>query len=129
MTSRLSAILALLTVCIAIGGCTAIPKEDKILLKAETDCTNAKAQIAALKRIKPEPQERVVAAVQSVTPGGIVSGLLTDQYADRAKVALGEHGQEIDAKIQAIRRTCGIPTPPEELKENSLEPVVPSEWP
>lgn len=90
-------------------GCATSSHDERASLLAEpVNCEAAAADIAALEAAKPSRRERVLSAVQTVTPIGAVSGIATGSYRDRARVLTGRTQGELNARIEEIETTCGI---------------------
>lgn len=93
--------------CIGLMGCaTATPAERDALIVASIDCTEPEVSIETLTDARPSSAERARSLLQTLTPVGLVTGMVSGQADDRAKVALGSTNREIDQKIQAIEESC-----------------------
>lgn len=90
-------------------GCATSSHDERASLLAEpVNCDAAAADIAALEAAMPSRRERALSAVQTVTPIGAVSGVVTGSYRDRAGVLTGRTQGELNARIEEIETTCGI---------------------
>ena len=105
--------LATLALCMIVAGCaTTVHDERDSLLAEPIDCSVAAEDIAALEAAMPTRRERALSAVQSVTPVGVVTGVLRGSYRDRAAVLTGRTEDELQARIDDIEETCGpVETP------------------
>tara|TARA_R110000803_G_scaffold210336_1_gene281849 strand:- start:24395 stop:24739 length:345 start_codon:yes stop_codon:yes gene_type:complete len=91
----------------SLAGCaTASPAERAALLDVSIACATADADIAALEAAHPSSGERARSILQSATPVGVVTGAATRSYADRASVAIGKTGSDIEARIAEIKQQC-----------------------
>ena len=94
----------------SLAGCaTASHAERAALLDASITCATADADIAALEAAHPSSGERARSILQSATPVGVVTGAATRSYADRASVATGKTGSDIEARIAEIKQQCPSP--------------------
>jgi len=92
---------------VLLAGCaTASHAERESLLAQPINCDVAEEDIAALEAAMPSRQERAKAGVQSVTPIGAASGVLTGSYRDRASVLTGRTSDELNARIAEIKTEC-----------------------
>mgnify|MGYP006965305059 CR=1 FL=1 len=77
-----------------------------MLLDASIECATADADIDALEAAHPSSGERARSILLSATPFGLVTGAATRSYADRASVAIGKTGSEIETRIAEIKQRC-----------------------
>tara|TARA_R110000765_G_scaffold53003_1_gene106429 strand:- start:126 stop:470 length:345 start_codon:yes stop_codon:yes gene_type:complete len=90
-----------------LAGCaTASHAERTAFLDAPIECATADTDIAALEAAQPSPGERARSILQSATPVGVVTGAATRSYADRASVAIGKTGSDIETRIAEIKQQC-----------------------
>lgn len=102
--------LAAIAIAVLIAGCASSKHEERESLLAEPiDCSVAEQDIAALEAAMPSRRERARSAVQSVTPVGALTGIVTGSYRDRTAVLTGRTSDELNARIEAIQDNCGIP--------------------
>jgi hypothetical protein len=101
--------LALLALTVLIVGCATASHHERASLLAEpVNCEAAEADIAALEAAMPSRGERAKSVVQTVTPVGAVTGVVTGTYKDRAAVLTGRTQGELTARIEDIEATCGL---------------------
>lgn len=92
-----------------LAGCATASHADRVaLLDAPIDCSTADADIAALEAARPSSGERARSVLQSATPVGVVTGVATRSYADRAAVAAGKTGSDIEDRIVEIEQGCRV---------------------
>lgn len=89
------------------AACSTIPEETETLLYKPIDCSRADEDIAALTAEIPEGGDRRRAAIRSLTPVGIATGIVTRDYRDRARVATGRLEKDLNNKIADIYEECG----------------------
>ncbi|MEL6860003.1 MAG: hypothetical protein AAFO74_16570 [Pseudomonadota bacterium] len=99
---------SLLFVTLVAGCATSIHAERESLLADPIDCASAETDIAALEAAMPSRRERARSAIQSVTPVGVVSGVATGTYGDRTAVLTGRTEEELTARIDDIKQSCGL---------------------
>lgn len=100
--------LASIGVLAFLAGCaTTSHAEREALLAAPIDCAKAQTDMAALEAAMPSRRERARSAVQSVTPVGVVGGVVSGTYDERLGVLTGGTEDELSARIEAIRSQCG----------------------
>jgi len=109
--------LAALSTLLLAGCTTTIYAERESLLAEPVDCEVAEQDIADLEAAMPSRRERALSAVQTVTPIGAASGIVRGSYRDRASVLTGRTEDELSARIEEIRGTCGL----EPSEESSTE--------
>lgn len=92
-----------------IAGCATVSHDERASLLAEpVNCETAEADIAALEAAMPSRGERAKSVVQTVTPIGAVTGVVTGSYKDRASVLTGRTEGELNARIEEIQAKCGL---------------------
>ncbi|MEL6569343.1 MAG: hypothetical protein AAFQ22_13065 [Pseudomonadota bacterium] len=96
-------LVALLAAC-----ATASHGERQALLAEPVSCATAEEDLAALEAALPSPGERARSAVQSVTPVGAASGVVSGDYDERVDVLTGRTSQDLIARMDEIRSTCGL---------------------
>lgn len=101
--------LPIFSLALLAGCATASHAERTALLDAPIECTTADADIAALEAAHPSSGERARSILQSATPVGAVTGAATRSYADRASVAIGKTGSNIETRIAEIKQQCPSP--------------------
>jgi len=92
-----------------------ISDEAKAAQNKPVNCATAQQDIETLEGEKASVAKQALAGVRSVIPFAAASGLLMGDYEDRVSVATGDYNADIQAKIDQIKHTCGIP----DTKENS----------
>jgi hypothetical protein len=77
---------------------------------AETDCSNAKADIAHLQHEKKSTDERKVKGVLAILPIGlVVNAVSSDDDPDSNKeMEINEYNQKIDDRIAEIQQNCNL---------------------
>ena len=98
--------LGLLTVAF-LAACQTIPDDAVAQLEKPVSCETAEADIAALEAEKVSAAEQAAAGARMVVPAAAVTGILSGDYGNRAKVASGRYNDDLDAKIAEIRAACG----------------------
>lgn len=102
-----SALPLALLLCLTIAACaTATPGERNSLLSQPVSCDTTDDHVDALELARPSAGERTRAILQTITPVGLVIGLLSGQIENRAKVAAGNTTREIDEMIKSIEQRC-----------------------
>ena len=92
-----------------LGACASIPEEEKALLAAPVDCARAPEQIVALQAARPNDLRKLQAVGSTIGAAGLAVGVATNDIADRRRIASGEYGAEIDARIALVREICALP--------------------
>ncbi len=72
------------------------------------NCATAESDIRTLESEKANAAQRVGEGVTSITPPGIVLGILTGTGGTKRSVATGKYNQAIDNRIEQIKMECGI---------------------
>ena len=52
--------------------------------------------------------QQIVAGVTTITPAGLVLGVVTGTAKPKVHVAIGKYNKMIDARIAEIKETCGV---------------------
>jgi hypothetical protein len=77
---------------------------------AETDCSNAKADLSHLQHEKKSTDERTVKGVLAILPIGLVVNAATsggDKEADpNQEMEIKEYNKKIDESIAALKKNC-----------------------
>ena len=99
----------ILILVLALAGCGSVNISDRedALLAAPVDCARAQAQIAELEAIRPTAGREAAAAASVIGVVGLSAAVATGNYDDRERLAGGGYRSEVEAKIAAIRETCG----------------------
>lgn len=101
--------LAPIALMALLAGCATASHDERASLLAEpVNCETAEADIVALQAAMPSRGERAKSVVQSATPVGAVTGVVTGSYRDRAAVLTGRTQGELTARIEEIEATCGL---------------------
>ncbi|MBU6378539.1 MAG: hypothetical protein KJS95_08400 [Gammaproteobacteria bacterium] len=99
----------LLVAALLVAGCAStIAPETLTLLKKPVDCSTAEEDIKRLSAAKPDGVKQTMTLAQTLSPSGLVVGLVTEDLDNRKRVISGEHGEDIDRRIAQMARTCGI---------------------
>lgn len=99
--------LAFPILVLAVVECaTASHEARESLLAQPINCEVAEQDIVALEAAMPSRRERARSAIQSVTPVGVVTGVATGTYGDRASVLTGRTEDELQARIDEIEAKC-----------------------
>ena len=85
-----------------------ISAESKANLSKPVNCGNARQDIDTLKKEKSSVEGQILAGVRSVFPIAAVAGILTGDYNDRSRVAVGAYNEDIEKKIRQIRVKCDV---------------------
>jgi hypothetical protein len=93
---------------IFLVGCKTISEEAKYEIDKPVDCSTAEYDIKILEGEKASAGKQALSGVRSVMPAAVVIGILSGDYKNRVKVAVGQYNKDIDAKIQEIKDTCGM---------------------
>lgn len=98
-----------LLLLVFVAGCATASDEQRLSLRTKPiDCTTAKEDIAALEAALPSNGERALSAAQTLTPVGALATVVLDSYSGRFAVLTGQTEEELVARIEDIRKTCGI---------------------
>lgn len=101
--------LASLIVVALLAGCATASEEERASLLAEpVNCETAEEDIAALEAAMPSRGERAGSVVRTFTPVGVVAGVVTGSYRDRAAVLTGRTEEALAARISEINAECRI---------------------
>jgi len=84
-----------------------ISNEAKAGLKKPVNCSTASRDIKILEEERASVARQILSGVRSVMPIAAVAGILTGDYSDRLEVTTGEYNNDIEHKIDQIKRTCG----------------------
>jgi len=102
---RIAVILVFIPVFLS---CKTISNEAKDDLAKPVNCATAQQDIAALEAEKASAAKQMASGVRSILPAAAVTGILSGDYKNRAKVASGSYNRDLDAKIAEIKQTCEI---------------------
>lgn len=102
--------IATLLAALALSACASVNISDRenALLAAPVDCSRAQAQIAELETIRPSAGREAAAAASVIGVVGLSTAAATGRIDDRERLAGGGYRAEVEAKIAAIRQTCGL---------------------
>jgi len=91
-----------------LGGCAQREKRVESYLEREppVNCAKAKRHLRALKNEKKSVAERVFTGITTVTPFGLVVGILTGTTGTKFNVATGEYNDMIDWRIGRVMDEC-----------------------
>ncbi|GAB6140256.1 hypothetical protein JCM14076_09850 [Methylosoma difficile] len=79
---------------------------ESLLVQPVACCERVPSDIAALQEAKPTTLNRVGLVFKSISPPGIVAGLLLSDYGNRWDIISGDLGDKIDARIVELQKTC-----------------------
>lgn len=101
---------ALVLALLALAGCATVNISDRetALLAAPVECGRAQAQIAELEAIRPTAGREAAAAASVIGVVGLSTAVASGRIDDRERLAGGAYRAEVDAKIDGIRKTCGL---------------------
>ena len=72
------------------------------------NCATAEGDIRVLQSEKAHTSDQIAKGVMSISPAGIVLGLVSGTSKENAQIATGDYNKMIDKKIAEIKETCGI---------------------
>lgn len=72
------------------------------------NCATAQNDIKVLTDEKAHVVKQIAAGVMSITPPGLIMGILTLTEEDKIKMAIGEYNRMIDERIAQIKTECGL---------------------
>lgn len=75
---------------------------------ARIDCRTARGDIRVLQSEKALVLQQIAEGATAIAPAGIVMGVLTGTESTKLDVATGDYNNRIDARIDEIRRKCGL---------------------
>ena len=78
------------------------------MAKKPVSCATAEADIKELKSEKADTVDQIAAGVSSISPIGLVVNAAEGTTETKAKVAIGDYNEMLDAKIAEIKKKCGI---------------------
>ena len=90
-----------------LSSCAPISKQQKALLEKQIDCSDWKADIAALEKEKASAMKQIISGARSIAPTAAAANILLGYYKDGMKVASGRYNRMIAEKISQIRKECG----------------------
>ena len=98
---------------IGLSGCASEykkeAKEEQAAKTMPVNCATAQADLKTLNNEKVSAAQQAAAGVSTVTPIGLVAGLVTGTEGEKAQVTTGEYNKVLDAAITRIKTTCNIP--------------------
>jgi hypothetical protein len=105
------------TVALLIGLCGCASeyktegKEEAAAKKMETgpvNCKTAEGDLRMLNSEKVNAAQQAAAGVSTITPIGLVGGLVTGTEGEKAQITTGEYNKVLDAAIAHIKSSCNI---------------------
>ena len=109
-------IVVTVALLIGLAGCASEykteGKEEAAAKKEATtpvNCKTAEGDLRMLNSEKVNAGQQAAAGVSTVTPIGLVAGLVTGTEGEKAQVTTGEYNKALDAAIAHIKTTCHIP--------------------
>jgi hypothetical protein len=113
------AMVFVLGMTLLLAGCgKTISDQEKAQLAKHPDCVDADEDIAVLEKQRASTMKQIGLGAQYVVPVAAAvnafrsynqDGTSEEFYNDREQVLTGEYNKSIDAKIEEIQRTCGLP--------------------
>ncbi|WP_224825010.1 hypothetical protein [Cognatishimia sp. MH4019] len=100
------------------AACATIPNIDDAVVAAPVNCDTAERDLIALEQMRPTRERAAIVVLSTLTPGGLVSGIVTNDMEDRGRIFDGSFAREVNAKKRAIRETCDL--------NRALDPVAPT---
>lgn len=100
------------------AGCATIPNIDDVVVAEPVNCDTAERDLIALEQMRPTRERAAMVLLSTLTPGGLLSGMATNDMADRGRIFDGSFAREVNDKKRAIRETCGL--------NRALDPVTPT---
>lgn len=100
------------------AGCATIPNIDDAVVAAPVNCETAKRDLIALEQMRPTRERTALVFLSTLTPGGLLSGLATNDMPDRGRIFDGSFAREVNAKKQLIRETCEL--------NRAVDPIAPT---
>ncbi len=107
-TSRLAVIACSFAVVTLATGCAMQEKQTMESLKQPINCATAEGDIRVLQGEKAHVAQQIASGLTAIAPAGIVMGVLTGTEGTKLRVAAGDYNKQIDARIAAIKSTCGV---------------------
>ncbi len=114
-----AAVVLFASMTFLLAGCgQTISDEEKMQLAKHPDCAEAEEDIAILEKQRASTMKQIEIGAQYVIPVAAAvnvfrsfnqDGTSEEFYNDREQVLTGEYNKSIDAKIEEIQRTCGLP--------------------
>jgi len=101
-------VAALTTTAVAFTACSPTTEAGREELEQPVNCATAEDDLHILTEEKKRVSEQQVAGVTAVTPAGAVVGILSGTEEANLQVLSGEYEEQLDAKIEEIKTTCGI---------------------
>jgi hypothetical protein len=77
-------------------------------LRQPVNCKTAHEDLRILEQEKARTEEQILNGVTAITPAGAATGILMGTEGEKIEVATGEYNDKLEAKINEIKRTCGI---------------------
>ena len=72
------------------------------------NCATAKGDIRVLQSEKAHTSDQIARGVMSISPAGMVLGLVSGTSKENQEIASGDYNKMIDNKIAEIKKKCGI---------------------
>ena len=72
------------------------------------DCRTAPGDLRVLQSEKANVVQRLAEGATAIYPAGAVMGILSGTEGTKLEVAAGDYDARIDARIDEIRRVCGL---------------------
>ena len=85
-----------------------ISEKSKADINKPVDCRTARQDIKILEDEKASVGKQILSGVRSVAPIPAVIGILSGDYRDRVRVAVGTYNNDISDKIDEIKKRCAL---------------------
>ena len=97
-----------LVIAVLAAGCVTREKPTLQSLDPPVNCATAEGDVRALQNEKAHVAAQVAQGLTAITPAGIVLGTVPGTETTKLQVGAGDYNGKIDARIAAIKTTCGI---------------------
>jgi hypothetical protein len=90
------------------GGCAMQQQQVEQGLDRRIDCRTAPGDLRVLQSEKANVVQQMAEGATAIYPAGAVMGILMGTEATKIQVATGDYNARIDARIDEIKRVCGL---------------------
>ena len=107
--NKMSKIVLVLCLSLILASCA--KKYQRIEQEVETqpiNCATAEGDLRVLESEKAHVAEQIVLGVTSITPPGLLLGIITGTEKEKIRIATGDYNKTIERKIAEIKEACGI---------------------
>jgi len=108
-------IVVTVALLIGLSGCASEYKKEgqeeaaaKKIEAAPVNCKTAEGDLRMLNSEKVNAAQQTAAGVSTITPIGLVAGLVTGTEGEKAQITTGEYNKALDAAIAHIKSSCNI---------------------